>query len=212
MTAPAAAIDEDAIAYAGIVGQAGMLRDGRIDSVGLVDLLLRRIDRLDLRTHAFRVVLADQVRAGRGRGRQRPTTGRHPAAARGPDRAQGQRRPRRATVAAGQRAPEPVATADDELVRRLRAAGLIVMGKTHLPGAGVVGGDRVAMLGITRNPWAPDRSPGGSSGGSAAAVAAGMVPAAHATDGLGSIRIPASACGPRRFQAVPRPGAARPRP
>ncbi|HEX3908907.1 MAG TPA: amidase family protein [Mycobacteriales bacterium] len=195
MTTAAAPIDEDAIAYAGVVGQAGMLRDGRIDSVGLVDLLLRRIDRLDLRTHAFRVVLADQVRqaaveadTARREGDTRPLLG-VPIAIKDNVALAGQ------PSFLGSGSPEPVATADDELVRRLRAAGLIVLGKTHLPELALWAATESRCFGITRNPWAPDRSPGGSSGGSAAAVAAGMVPAAHATDGLGSIRIPASACG-----------------
>jgi amidase len=83
---------------------------------------------------------------------------------------------------------------DHVVVRRLRAAGAVVVGTTRMPEAclwpATDGGGAV-----TRNPWAPDYSAGGSSGGSGAAVAAGMVPMAHGTDGLGSVRIPASACG-----------------
>jgi amidase len=195
VSAPAAAIDEDAIAYAGVVGQAGMLRDGRIDSVGLVDLLLRRIARLDVRLHAFRVVLADQAReaareadSARRTGDTRPLLG-VPIAVKDNVDVRGQPSLR------GTGSHEPVAEHDDELVRRLRAAGLIIMGKTHLPELALWAATESRAHGITRNPWAPDRAPGGSSGGSAAAVAAGMVPAAHATDGLGSIRIPASCCG-----------------
>jgi amidase len=195
VSSPAAAIDEDAIAYAGVVGQAGMLRDGRIDSVGLVELLLRRIARLDLRLHAFRVVLADEAReaareadAARRTGDTRPLLG-VPIAVKDNIDVQGQ------PSLLGSGSPEPVADRDDELVRRLRAAGLIVIGKTHLPELALWAVTESRAHGITRNPWSPDRSPGGSSGGSAAAVAAGMVPAAHATDGLGSIRIPASCCG-----------------
>ncbi|MCX5043217.1 amidase family protein [Aldersonia sp. NBC_00410] len=96
---------------------------------------------------------------------------------------------------AGSRAAaSPPAAADHPVVARLRAAGAIVVGQTTVceldawpftdsPGH------------VTRNPWNPDRTPGGSSGGSAAAVAAGMVPIAHGSDGLGSVRVPAACCG-----------------
>jgi amidase len=84
--------------------------------------------------------------------------------------------------------------ADHEVVRRLRAAGAVVVGITRVPEL-CVWGATDSSFGITRNPWKRDRTPGGSSGGSAAAVAAGMVPIAHGNDGMGSIRIPAACCG-----------------
>jgi amidase len=83
---------------------------------------------------------------------------------------------------------------DHEVVRRLRAAGAIVVGITRCPELCVFGATDGAF-GTTRNPWDLDRTPGGSSGGSAAAVAAGMVPLAHANDGMGSIRIPSACTG-----------------
>jgi Asp-tRNA(Asn)/Glu-tRNA(Gln) amidotransferase A subunit family amidase len=100
-----------------------------------------------------------------------------------------------ASTAASRLYEHQVATADSEIVARFRRAGLVIAGKTNSPEFGLSPTTESRLYGITRNPWRHDLAPGGSSGGSAAAVAAGMVPLAHATDGGGSIRIPASACG-----------------
>jgi amidase len=88
-----------------------------------------------------------------------------------------------------------VPQADEELTRRYKAAGLVIFGKTNTPEFGVSNVTEPELFGPTRNPWNLERTPGGSSGGSAAAVAARIVPAANANDGGGSIRTPASNCG-----------------
>lgn len=88
-----------------------------------------------------------------------------------------------------------VPAADGELARRWRAAGFVLIGKTNTPEFGITGTTEGRLFGPCRNPWSPEHIAGGSSGGAAAAVASGMVPLAHASDGLGSIRIPAACCG-----------------
>jgi aspartyl-tRNA(Asn)/glutamyl-tRNA(Gln) amidotransferase subunit A len=103
----------------------------------------------------------------------------------------------------------PVA-ADSIHVARLRAAGAVPVGKTAAPEFGTLNFTRTKVFGVARNPWNPERTPGGSSGGSAAAVADGLVPVATASDGGGSTRIPASFCGLVGFKPshgrVPHPG------
>jgi amidase len=90
---------------------------------------------------------------------------------------------------------QPPAAEDSVLVQRYRDAGLVLLGATNTPEFGIPGVTHSERLGLCKNPWNPAHIPGGSSGGSAAAVASGMVPMAHASDGLGSIRIPAACCG-----------------
>src|SRR5690606_37877493 len=90
---------------------------------------------------------------------------------------------------------EYVPDRDIEVVRRYKGAGLVIFGKTNVPEFGLVATTEPVAYGPTLNPWDPERSSGGSSGGAATAVAAGLVPMAGANDGGGSIRIPAAWCG-----------------
>jgi amidase len=183
------------IAFAGAARQAEMVRAGEISPTELVRLHLDRIERLDPQLNAFRVVLAEramleaeQAGARLKEGEERPLLG-VPIALKDEVDLAGE-----LTTRGTDAYPDP-ATADSEMVRRLREAGAIVVGKTLLPELAICGFTESATYGVSRNPWNPQRTTGGSSGGSAAAVAAGMVPIASASDGAGSIRIPAASCG-----------------
>lgn len=88
-----------------------------------------------------------------------------------------------------------VSAVDEPGIGRLRAAGATLLGRSHAPEAGTMTVSETSRFGVARNPWSLAHSPGGSSGGAAAAVAAGLAPFAHASDGGGSVRGPASACG-----------------
>jgi amidase len=187
-------VSED-LAFAGAARQAELLRNGEVSPRELVQLHLERIERLDLRLNAFRIVLgeralaeAEQAEARLRAGEQRPLLG-VPIALKDNHDLAGE------LTSHGTDAFTDPAAQDDEIVRRLRAAGAIVVGKTNLPELAIHGFTESATWGVTRNPWNLQRSPGGSSGGSAAAVATGMVPIATASDGAGSIRIPAASCG-----------------
>ncbi len=183
------------LAYAGIASQAEMIAAGEVSSKELVQLYLDRIERFNPRLNAFRVVLAEralmeaeQADARRGAGGERPLLG-VPIAVKDEFDVAGE------VTACGTNAYGGPAQEDSEIVRRARAAGAVISGKTHMPELGAVPWTESPTWGATRNPWHLDHSPGGSSGGSAAAVAAGLVGAALAGDGGGSIRFPAAYCG-----------------
>jgi amidase len=185
--------DED-LAFAGVAAQADLLRRGEVSSRALVELALARIERLDGRLNAFGAVYreralaeADEADRRRAAGEAAPLLG-VPVAVKDEMDIAGE-----ITSCGSGTVVEP-APADAEVVRRLRAAGAVIVGKTTMPELGLWPFTESVTWGVTRNPWDSERTPGGSSGGSAAAVAAGMVPAALAADGAGSIRIPAACC------------------
>jgi amidase len=188
-------MDATELAYAGIARQAELVRAGEVSPVELVDLYLERIERIDPRLNSFRIVYDERARAearqaeGRaGAGGERPLLG-VPVAIKDNMDVAGD------VTTHGSAAYDGPATSDAEQVRRLRDAGAILIGKTHLPELAIFPQTESDAWGITRNPWDTDRTPGGSSGGSGAAVAAGLAGAGLATDGGGSIRIPAACCG-----------------
>ena len=183
------------VAFAGAARQAELIAAGELSSRELVELYLGRIERIDPQVNAFRTVMAeralteaDQADRRRAGGDDRPLLG-VPVAIKDTTDVAGELSTQ-GTAAHGGPAAE-----DAELVRRLRAAGAVIIGKTNLPELAITGTTESPNWGVTRNPWDLDRTPGGSSGGSGAAVAAGLVGIAHATDGAGSIRIPAACCG-----------------
>ncbi|MFI5027435.1 MAG: amidase [Solirubrobacterales bacterium] len=193
-TRTGASADEE-VAFAGAARQAEMVRAGEVSPSDLVRLSLARIERLDPELNAFRKVFAEkalleaeQAEARLKAGEERPLLG-VPIAIKDEVDVIGE-----VSTHGTDGFSEP-AKADSEMVRRLREAGAIIVGLTLLPEMAICGFTESATFGVTRNPWNPQRSPGGSSGGSAAAVAAGLVPIASAGDGGGSIRIPAASCG-----------------
>lgn len=188
-------MDSGELAYAGIARQAELIAAGEISSRELVELYLARIARHDSVLNSFRVVFgeralleADQADSRRAAGAGRPLLG-VPIAVKDDIDVAGE------TTAHGTDAKETPASADAEVVRRLREAGAVILGKTNVPEMTLWPFTETATFGVTRNPWDLQRTPGGSSGGSAAAVAAGLVGAALGSDGAGSIRIPAAWTG-----------------
>src|SRR5213595_2430953 len=178
--------------------QAALIRSRKVSPVEIVDALLARIDKVNPRLNAFVLINADQARRE----------------AKSAERAVGKRGARLGplhgapfgvkdlVVTRGVRTTfgtplyrDNVPTEDAPMVERLKAAGGIMVGKTNTPTFGWIGATHNLVFGPTRNPWHLDRTPGGSSGGASAAVAAGLGPLAIGTDGGGSIRIPASFAG-----------------
>ena len=185
----------DDLAFAGAVKQAEMVRAEEVSPRELVQLCLDRIARFDPQLNSFRKVFAEkalleaeQAEARLKAGDERPLLG-VPIAIKDEVDVAGE------VNTHGTDAFTEPAREDSEMVRRLREAGAIIIGLTLLPELAICGFTESATYGVTRNPWNLQRTPAGSSGGSGAAVAAGLVPIASAGDGAGSIRLPAASCG-----------------
>jgi amidase len=172
-----------------------MLADGTITAPELLELYLERIARLDRELRSFRVVLADSARQEAGVAQERLNAGERlpllgvPIAIKDDVDVAGE------VTTCGSAAHGAACSQDAEVVRRLRAAGAVIVGKTAVPEMMIWSFTETVTFGATRNPWNTDYTPGGSSGGSGAAVAAGLAPMALGSDGLGSIRIPSTWCG-----------------
>jgi amidase len=183
---------DDDLMFRPVTELAGLVRSGELSARELVQASLDRIEALDPQLNAFVDVFADEALAAADAippGDERPFAG-VPIAIKNNRAVAGHR----VTFAAGFMG-DWQAPYDHNVVRRLRDAGFVVVGTTTLPEWGILPWTNTKRFGATRNPWHPDRTSGGSSGGSATAVAAGMVPIAHANDGGGSTRIPAACCG-----------------
>jgi amidase len=169
---------------------------GEVSAREVVEASLARIAHLDPGLNAFSVVLAERARAEADARDAARAAGEPPGPLHGVPVAIKEEVDVAGCVTTfgGEANSTPVAD-DAEIVRRLRAAGAVVVGKTTMPEFGAFPYTESASRGITRNPWDPTRTPGGSSGGSAVAVSTGMVPVAIGGDGGGSIRIPSACCG-----------------
>lgn len=184
----------DELAFLDATAQADLVRRGEVSPAELVDRAIERIEKLDPQLNAVITPLFEKARK----------QARDPNLPRGPFRGV----PFLLKDLVCQSAGDPyhcgmkvlrergwISDHDTYLAARFRAAGFVFLGKTNVPELGPIPTTEPEAYGPTRNPWDTARSPLGSSGGSAAAVASGMVPVAHGNDGGGSIRIPASACG-----------------
>jgi amidase len=173
-----------------------------------VALYLERIERLDPELNAFVTVRAEEALADARAAESTPASGPFhgvPTAIKDLTATAGIR-----TTYSSAAFADNVPDFDTAVARRIREAGFVIVGKTNTPEFGTTAFTESDLNGATRNPWNLERTVGGSSGGAAAAVAAGLVPLAHGTDGGGSIRIPASCCGvfglkPSRGRVSPAP-------
>jgi amidase len=186
---------EEELAFAGAARIAEMVRAKEVSPSELVELYLERISRIESKLNAYRIVLGEQAHADAKRAEERIASGEQapllgvPVAIKDNVDYAGEVTTH-GTAAYGEPAKE-----DSVVVRRLRDAGAVILGKTNLPELAIYGFTESPTWGDTRNPWDPALTCAGSSGGSGVAVAAGMSAIAHATDGAGSIRYPAAYCG-----------------
>ncbi|MCV7399387.1 amidase [Mycobacterium fragae] len=188
-------MDPRELAFAGATEQAQMLAAGTITAPDLLEVYLERIARLDPQLRCYRVVLADTARQEAAAAQRRLDAGERlpllgvSVAIKDDVDVAGE------VTAYGTSAHAPPASRDADVVCALRAAGAVIIGKTNVPELMMLPYTESLTFGATRNPWNTALTPGGSSGGSGAAVAAGLAPLALGSDGGGSIRIPSSWCG-----------------
>ena len=184
--------DATDLLYAGAAEQARMIREGETTSRELVEATLRRIARLQPALNAYRVVFVQQALADAEAADARVAAGERlpllgvPVAIKDDADVAGQ------ITAFGTAANDVVKQHDSDVVARLREAGAVLVGKTNVPELMIFPFTETLTYGATRNPWNTEHTPGGSSGGSGAAVAAGLCGVALGSDGGGSIRIPAA--------------------
>ena len=183
------------IAFAGAAEQVRLLADGAITAPTLLETYLDRIRRLNPVLRAYRVVLEESARAEAATAQRRLDAGERlpllgvPVAIKDDVDVAGE------VTTMGTSAHGRAKEHDAEVVRRLREAGAVIVGKTHVPELCIWPFTESLTFGATRNPWDVGRTPGGSSGGSGVAVAAGLAGLALGSDGAGSIRIPSTWCG-----------------
>jgi amidase len=187
-------MDHADLAFAGLTRHAELIAAGELSSRALTELFLSRVARLDPLLNAYRVVFGEQAlqaadAADARRGPGAPPLNGVVIAVKDDMHVAGE------VTAYGLDADPQPQPADSEAVARLRAAGAVIIGKTHVPELMATPFTESPTFGVTRNPWDPHRTSGGSSGGSATAVAAGLASAALGSDGAGSIRIPAACTG-----------------
>ena len=187
----------DEIAFLPATRQAELIRTKELSPVELTELYLARIEKLDGELNAFVTVLAEEALADAALKEQQVSAGDDlppfhgvPIPIKELDDVAGIR-----TTYSSRSFEHHVPDRDAATVARLRAAGFVILGKSNAPEFGTIPMTESDLNGVCRNPWDVTRTPGGSSGGAGAAVASGMAPAAHGSDGGGSIRIPASCCG-----------------
>lgn len=187
----------DELAFLPALEQAELVRSREVSPVELAETYLARIDLLDPQLNAYVTVTAERAlaearaaeEAVAGGGDLPPFAG-VPVSVKDLTRTAGVR-----TTFSCRAYADYVPDVDDNAARRLREAGFVLLGKTNTPEFGTIPVTESELNGVCRNPWDTGRTPGGSSGGAAAALAAGLCAVAHGSDGGGSIRIPASCCG-----------------
>lgn len=180
---------DDALGDSDAVATRRKIREGEISASEAVTAAIRRAQNVNPVLNAIAIPLFDSARAKATLPRSGPFAG-VPSFVKDTDPIKG------VPLLFGSRGmPNEPSTTTSEFVTQLHDLGLITLGKTTTPEFGLTGTTEALLYGPTRNPWNTEHSPGGSSGGSAALVAAGVVPIAHANDGGGSTRIPASCCG-----------------